>query len=173
MKENYKLFHALSMRGYDTLLTLLNKAEAHIKENNIAEADLLGAKLYEDMFDFTRQVQIFTDATVGGVYRVAGLEKPSMPDTEKTLAELVARVNTAKATLEKVNPDTVELDEKRQISLKWMPAGSYFEAKEYLENFLFMNSMFHLTVAYAILRNKGVKLGKMDFLGKVEMKFNA
>lgn len=171
MKENYKLFHTLSLRGCDTLLTLLNIVETHCKENNISEADLLGAKLYEDMFDFTRQVQIFTDATVGGVYRVGGLEKPSMPDTEKTLAELVARVNTAKEMLVKVNPDTVELDEKRQISLKWMPAGSYYEAKEYLENFLFMNSMFHLTVAYSILRNKGVKLGKMDYLGKTEMKF--
>ena len=171
MKENYKLFQTLSLRGCDTLLTLLNKAETHIKENNMSEADLLNAKLADDMFDFTRQVQIFTDATVGGVYRVAGLEKPSMPDTEKTISELVARVNSAKEMLQKVNADTVDLDEKRQIALKWMPAGAYYESKEYLENFLFMNSMFHLTVAYAILRNKRVKLGKMDFLGKTEMKF--
>ena len=171
MKENYKLFQTLSLRGCDTLLTLLNKAETHIKDNNLQEADLLNAKLADDMFDFTRQVQIFTDAVVGGVYRVAGLEKPSMPDTEKTIAELVTRVNTAKEVIEKVNTDTVELDSMRQIKLGWMPEKSYFEAQEYLTNFLFLNSMFHLTTAYDILRMKGVKLGKMDFLGKTEMKF--
>jgi hypothetical protein len=173
MKENYNLFCKLSLRGCDTLLTLLNKAEAHIKENNMAEADLLGAKLYEDMFDFTRQVQIFTDATVGGVYRVGGLEKPSMPDVEKTISELVVRVNTAKEMLAKVDVEAVSLDPKTQIKLGWMPPNSYFEAEEYLTNFLFMNVCFHLTTAYDILRMKGVKLGKMDFLGKVEMKFSA
>ncbi len=173
MKENYKLFYNLSLRGYDTLLNLLDKAANHVKEHNLQEGDLLGAKLYEDMFDFTRQVQIFTDATVGGVYRVAALEKPSMPDTEKTIAELVVRVNTAKEMLAKVDVETVNLDPKTQIKLGWMPPNSYFEAEEYLTNFLFMNSMFHLTTAYDILRNKGVKIGKMDFLGKVEMKFSA
>lgn len=54
-----------------------------------------------------------------------------------------------------------------------MPPNSYFESQEFLENFLFMNTVFHLTTAYAILRMKGVKIGKMDFLGNVEMKFNA
>lgn len=173
MKENYKLFQTLSLRGCDTLLTLLNKAEAHIKENNLTESDLLEAKLYEDMFNFTRQVQIYTDAAVGGVYRVAALEKPSMPDVEKTIAELVARVNTAKEMLAKVDVEAVNLDPKTQIKLGWMPPNSYFEAQEYLTNFLFMNSIFHLTTAYDILRNKGVKLGKMDFLGKVDMKFSS
>ena len=173
MQENYTLFYNLSLKGYVTLLNLLDKAQAHSAENNLAEADLLNAKLLDDMFDFTRQIQIFTDATVGGVYRVAGLEKPSMPDTEKTIAELIARVNTAKEALEKVNPDTVTLDPMLQIKLGWMPEKSYFEAGEYLTNFLFLNSLFHLTTAYDILRHKGVKIGKMDFIGSVEMKFNA
>jgi hypothetical protein len=48
--------------------------------------------------------------------------------------------------------------------------GMYFEGPEFLQNFAFMNSFFHLTTAYNILRMKGVVLSKPDFLGKLEMK---
>lgn len=171
MKENYKLFYALSLRGCDTLLNLLGKAQAHVEEKNLQETELLGAKLYEDMFDFTRQIQIYTDGVVGVIYRLAGLEKPSLPDTEKTFAELMTRVNAAKEMLAKVNTANIHEDEMmaRKISLPWMK-GAHFEAREYLQNYAFFNTIFHLTTAYDILRMKGVKIGKMDFLGKLEIK---
>ena len=37
--------------------------------------------------------------------------------------------------MEKVNPETVNLNPMLQIKLGWMPAGAYFEAEEYLTNF--------------------------------------
>lgn len=171
MKENYILFYQLANRGCDTLLNLLGKAESFVAEKGVSADEILGAKLYEDMFNFTRQVQVYTDSVVGVVYRLAGQEKPSMPDTEKTFAELVARVNTAKEMLAKIDPKSVDEGEilARKISLPWMK-GMYFEAAEYLQNFAFNNSTFHLVTAYDILRMKGVQIGKMDFLGKVEMK---
>jgi hypothetical protein len=170
MKDNYILFYNLANRGYNTLVHLLTKAEEYAVENGISEEEMLAFKLAPDMFDFKRQVQIFVDGTVGGVYRLAGLEKPKMADEETTFAELKARVETGRSYLTQVDPTKVEGIEDRKISLPWMPEGTYFEGKTFLQDFLFLNNMFHLATAYDILRMKGVKIGKPDFIGNIEMK---
>jgi len=42
-----------------------------------------------------------------------------------------------------------------------------FTAEGFLLSFSLPNFYFHATTAYAILRHKGVSLGKRDFLGKM------
>jgi len=43
-------------------------------------------------------------------------------------------------------------------------SGYRFTGDEYLAGFALPNFYFHVTSAYAILRNQGVSLGKPDFL---------
>ncbi len=42
-----------------------------------------------------------------------------------------------------------------------------FTGKDYLTGFVLPNFLFHVTTAYALLRHKGIEIGKMDFLGGV------
>jgi hypothetical protein len=42
----------------------------------------------------------------------------------------------------------------------------HFEGEGYLLHFVIPNVFFHCTTAYAILREAGAELGKMDFIGK-------
>ena len=49
------------------------------------------ARLYPDMFAFTRQVQLTCDFAKNCVGRLTG-EPPKFPDDEKTIAELKARI---------------------------------------------------------------------------------
>jgi hypothetical protein len=169
MQERYKLFYKTANRGLNTLIHLLTKAKDFASEKGLSEEEVLSWRLAPDMFDFKRQVQVFTGGIVGGVYRLAGLEKPSMPDTETSIEELMVRVGVARNHLAKINPNDVTGMEERKISLPWM-GGKYFEAETFLDEFLFMNNLFHLTTAYNILRSNGVQIGKMDFLGQIEMK---
>lgn len=41
-----------------------------------------------------------------------------------------------------------------------------FTARDYALGFALPNFFFHVTTAYALLRHKGVPLGKMNFLGR-------
>ena len=43
--------------------------------------------------------------------------------------------------------------------------GASFSGESYLLTFALPNFYFHLVTAYDILRNQGVKIGKLDFLG--------
>jgi hypothetical protein len=45
--------------------------------------------------------------------------------------------------------------------------GQWLHANDYLEQVAVPNFYFHMTVIYSILRNSGVNLGKMDYLGQV------
>lgn len=168
-KEAYKFIHHVSLRGLDTAGHLLQKGMDFTHDQN-NESELLEAKLAPDMFNFTRQIQIFTDNVAGAIARGAGLAKPSMPDTEKTFRELIDRVNKTKEFVKTIDPEKVEGTDNVQIKLPWMPEGMYFDGQTYFGNFVLQNMMFHLTTAYDILRHKGVQIGKGDFTGQLEMK---
>ena len=53
----------------------------------------------------------------------------------------------------------------REIVLKFPQGEMRFPGGFYLTGFAIPNFYFHVTTAYALLRHKGVVLGKMDFLG--------
>ncbi|MEY4304394.1 MAG: hypothetical protein RIT52_569, partial [Pseudomonadota bacterium] len=74
------------------LSAILGKAEAHAEAKKIKPDVLPQARLIADMFPLWRQVTIVTDHAKGASARLAGLEVPSYPDTETTVAELQARI---------------------------------------------------------------------------------
>jgi hypothetical protein len=45
-------------------------------------------------------------------------------------------------------------------------AELHFSGQDFLLQFVLPNLFFHCTTSYAILRQAGVALGKMDFMGK-------
>ena len=72
---------------------LLEKADTYAKANNISEEELVNSRLYPDMFELKRQIQIATDHAKGAAARLAGADVPSFPDTETTIEALQARIN--------------------------------------------------------------------------------
>ena len=57
------------------------------------------------------------------------------------------------------------LEEVRSISLP-LPSGAIeFTGASFLHTFALPNFYFHSTLTYALLREAGVELGKMDYLG--------
>ena len=142
------------------LKALLDKAAAEK-----SEAELIDARLAPDMFPLSRQYQIASDSAKNAIGRLAGIEAPSMPDTEASFAELKDRCDRTIAFIESV--DRVQLDgaEDRQVEIRFPNGMGYrFNGRDYLTGFALPNFFFHVTAAYAILRNAGIALGKPDFL---------
>ena len=78
-------------RGLTAFLAVLGKTEQHPNFAKIEPA-LLQARLFPDMFAFTRQVQIAGDFAKGTTARLAGDEPPSYPDEEASFAALRERL---------------------------------------------------------------------------------
>jgi uncharacterized protein len=165
--ELYDLSVPAFLRGFKAMAAFLEKARAHADEHGIAPEDLLNARLCEDMAPLTSQVQRASDAAKFAAARLAGIEAPAMPDTEASFDELQARIAATVAFLESVSRAAIDGREDADVELKTPSRSFAFKGRGYLLGFALPNFYFHLTTAYAILRHKGVPLGKMDYLGGI------
>jgi len=144
----------------------LDKAEAHAKTKGFDVDVLTVARLAPDQYPFVRQVQAVCDNAKFVAARLAAVTPPSHPDTEKTFAELRARIRATLAFLETVTPEQFAGAADREVTLPFMP-GKAIKGADYLVDMALPNFYFHVTTAYAILRHNGVDLGMYDFIGHI------
>lgn len=147
------------------LLKIIDKAVAQTAAENTEAATLLDARLAPDMFPFTRQIQIATDAAKGCGARLSGMQPPSFPDEEKSFPELKTRIQKTIDFLKSVEREECDGAEDRHIEIKTPNRVLEFSGRDYVNNFALPNFYFHVTTAYGLLRLRGVNIGKMDFLG--------
>jgi hypothetical protein len=154
-------------RALGNLSKIIDKTVAQATAENRSLAELIDARLAPDMRPFPFQIQSASDAAKGCAARLAGIDAPSMADTETTFPELKQRIAKTLDFLNTVTPAQLAGAESREIVMKF-PNGEFrFTGMDFLAGFALPNFFFHVTTAYAILRHKGIVLGKMDFLGGV------
>ena len=156
------------IRILTNLKGILQKADAHAKAKKIDESALLGARLFPDMFVFTRQVQIACDFARGTGARLAGLEPPAYEETEQSFAELVSRIDRSLEYLRTLKPQQIDGSESREIVRPIRGEPKKFTGINYLLQFALPNFFFHVATAYAILRHSGIDIGKADFIGALD-----
>lgn len=162
--EFHDLLVPVLERAFTNLAGVLRHGQAWAKENGVSEQDMLDAKLADDMASLARQVQIASDSARGGVARIAGLERPSIADTETSFAELQARIQATLDYIRSIPRAQINGRETAEVTLP-LPSGEMkFAALEFVQGFVFPNTFFHVVTAYDILRHRGVPLGKMTFL---------
>jgi hypothetical protein len=156
--------------GLNALSALLDKAEAYAKAKSIDPTVLLNARLFPDMFPFTRQVQSACDQAKNGAAQLAGIDPPRYEDSEKTIAELKARITKTVAFVKTLDTKKIDESADREITLPLGPNQGHIKGVDYLNHLAVPNFYFHVTTAYNILRHCGVEIGKRDFLGALPMR---
>ena len=143
----------------------MKKAQALYAEKKYDESTLLSYRFYPDMFSFARQVQAATDHARNCTALLAGVEAPKYDMNEKSIADLIARVEKTVAWLKTVKPEQLDGTEEKPVTIKMQDRELNFKGLELLLNRSLPNFYFHATTAYDILRHNGVELGKRDFMG--------
>lgn len=153
------------LRALNVVSTLLKKGEAHAVANGISPDTLLGARLADDMMPLTAQVQRISDTAKLCISRLCSLDAPKFDDDETSFEQLQERIAKTVAYLKGVNDTQFAGSEERDVTLTFGPFSQTFTGPDYLLTFALPNFYFHVTTAYDILRNQGVTLGKLDYLG--------
>ena len=149
-----------------SLTGILNKAEAHCKAKNIQPEVLLGARLYPDMLPLSRQIQLVCDFAAKGCARLTGSEVPSTPDTEKSFADLQARIAKTIEYVKSYKPAQFDGADSRDVTFPAGPNNQLtLKGQQFLSGFSFPNFYFHAAIAHGILRHNGVEIGKRDYIG--------
>jgi hypothetical protein len=156
--------HRSAMPGFITMLKNM-KSWLDLAAASGREAELVEAKLADDMLPLARQIQIASDGAKGAAARLTGGEAPAMADTETTFAELKARCDKTIAYLESIDPAAFDAGAGRDVKIVFPNGGGVqFDGTTFLTGFAIPNFYFHATTAYAILRAEGVALGKQNYL---------
>ena len=144
---------------------ILTKGEEAATARKFDASILINARLAPDMFPLSRQVQISCDGVKNGLARIAGIEPPKFEDTETTFAQLQERIRKTLDFVKTISADKIDRHEDKDITF---PAGKdktrTLKGHAYVHNWMMPNLYFHITTTYAILRNNGVDVGKLDYL---------
>lgn len=168
MNELYEFTVPVFIKSLGGLKEVLKKAEMFGKEKNISENDFLNMALAPDMYPLVRQVQIAGDNAKGTAARLAGIEIPKYEDTEKTFAELYARIDKTVAFLEPLSKEKFADAAGREVSLPYWK-GRHMSGFDYVRENALPNFFFHVTTAYGIIRHAGAPIGKSDYINGLSL----
>jgi hypothetical protein len=161
--------HRRSVAVFDRFLfalsSILDKAEAHCEARKIKPEVILAARLFPDMFPFSRQVQLACDFAARGTARLAGHEPKAFPDTETSFFELRDRIAAARGYMGSFQAEDFAHADAREVPFKAGGRDMVLKGDEFLSFYALPQFFFHVTTAYDILRHNGVDLGKRDYMG--------
>lgn len=153
-------------RALSNLAAILEKSGAHAEARKIDPKVLLNTRLYPDMLPLSTQIHIACDIAQGGAARLAGAEVPVFEAKERSLAEWIAATRATVAYLESLKPEQFAGSEDRTVSWQTRTSTKNMQGIPYLFHHVLPNVFFHVTTAYDILRQSGLEIGKMDYLGR-------
>src|SRR4051794_16362316 len=163
---NVFVFVPQYMKMLKNLDRCLEKAVAHAAAKKFEPDVFVHARLAPDQYALDRQIQSACDSAKFSAAYLSGKTPPAHPDTEKTIAELRARIQSCLAFLETVTEADVAGAEDRKVAPKWLE-GKWVKGDQMLVQVSLPNFYFHVAHAYAILRHNGVNLGKNDYIGSI------
>jgi hypothetical protein len=126
--------------------------------------DVLAEQLTDDMFPLELQFRVALNQVLLALNQVAGKTAPLEEATYRSLAEVRERIAAVRSQLDQADPaEWAEADAAVDLTL---PNGVRFlmSSEEDIRDWIMPNFYFHVTMAYALLRNAGLAVGKMDFL---------
>ncbi len=154
------------LRQLGVMLTWLDKAEAHAQARGFPVDNFVQLRLAPDMLPFVYQIRIASDSAKACMARLAGQDNPKFEDDETTMAELRARIRKTIDYVASVPAPAVDGSEAREVSIPRRDREPLvLDGENYLRHYALPNFFFHCSMAYALLRQGGVAVGKSDYLG--------
>ena len=138
---------------------MIDKAAAHD-----AASTMMDGRIAEDMLPFATQIRMIANFPRQAISTLSPTQLVSNEDDPASLEEAKARVQETLEMLSSVEESTFQSDDT-MVDLE-LPNGMKFRlsVSDYVRDWVFPNFYFHTSIAYAIMRHKGVELGKADLV---------
>lgn len=163
----YKSTIGVMIRQAEALAAIVATGREHLGDG--ADA-FINERLTDDMLPFSFQIRAVCHSSWGNVEAIRTGQASPPPEMEiSTYADLESLLAETITKLKSVDP--AELDGLLDKDLVFV-LGDFkipFKGLGFLTSFALPNFYFHATTAYNLLRQKGVAIGKRDYLGAMDM----
>lgn len=150
--------------------TVLERGAVQASEADLDLSALVGYRLHEDMLPLSFQVVSVWHHSAGAMKGLkAGLFEPPPKTSGLTYSDLQGLVGEAIQELSQLDPEEVNALESQPMVFRMGSREIPFTSNNFLLSFSLPNFMFHSATVYNILRQNGVPLGKIDFLGQLRV----
>ncbi len=138
---------------------------AQMVDKGAAHGADLQARLAPDMLPLGLQIDIASQFSLRACAPLAGLPVPPFGQGSASFADLHARIRRAQMFLSELTPAQMANGAQRLCTDQAGQATVALPGEAFLSQYALPNFFFHLTSAFALLRQQGVPLGKADFDG--------
>ncbi|OGS51718.1 MAG: hypothetical protein A3J40_06005 [Erythrobacter sp. RIFCSPHIGHO2_12_FULL_63_10] len=168
----YQAFVPTCQQLLGALSGLIDKGEQFAREKGIPEAEMMEARLAEDMWSLPWHVRsCHVHSALAIELLPTGEISPDFTQLPQGWDAMRAQVAATQQSLAQVTEDALEaLADHQAFFVLGGKRLLEFTGQNYLLSFAQPQFYFHVTTFYDILRMKGVPLGKRDFMGAVRIK---
>ena len=170
--ELYDLSVANYLQTLGALEGVLAKGAAFAAEKGIDLTEIVDTRVHPDMFPFSFQVVSACRHSAGAIQGAkTGEFTPPGKAPEGGYPALQKLVADAIASLKAESREEINALQGKDMVFKLSDSFKLpFTVENFILSFSLPNFYFHSTTTYAILRQRGVQLGKRDFMGAMRMK---
>ncbi|WP_220720074.1 DUF1993 family protein [Agarivorans litoreus] len=161
----YQLSVPLFLHYLNQLDLLLSDMQLFAKKQGLGEAQLLAAKLADDMFPLGQQISTAIVFSLRCCLPLAGREIENFSPEAISYQSLQRQLHSSVRCLQQLKAEQFEQSTPSSISTQAGFAELSLSPSEYLQQYMLPNFFFHYTVSYAILRQQGMSLSKQHFDG--------
>jgi uncharacterized protein len=165
----------LSVQNYlqtlGAVAAFMDKAAGHFATHKTDLEEIVETRLFADMLPFRFQVQSVAHHSLGTIEALkSGIFLPPSNLAPHSFAELQKLIGDTRDTLSKASPEEINARAGKDVIFEIGGRKLPFIAENFVLSFSLPNFYFHAATAYDILRQKGVPLGKRDFIGMPRIK---
>lgn len=170
MTSLYDLSLGTYRRVLQASIATMEKGASFFAEQGINPDDILEMRLAPDMAAFPFQVNSVRHHSLGAAKGLLAGEFSPPPDIpELDYQGLLGLLKEALTELDSVDADAIAAVEGKAMQFKAAKFEIPFSSENFVLSFSLPNLYFHATTLYDMLRIKGVPVGKMDFMGKMNV----
>ncbi len=154
----------------DTTANILEKGRQHADANGMTLEEVSNYRLHDSMLPFSYQIISVWHHSLGAIRGMReGLFMPPPDKPGIDYVGLCGLISEAQSAMASETQESMESLSGQNMLFRFGDNEVPFTTDNFLATFSKPNIYFHVTTSYAILRQLGVPLGKLDYIGNMKV----
>jgi hypothetical protein len=163
----YDITVPLMLHGLNVMDDYLDYAQALERTKAFEPGRILGERLAPDMLTFGEQFAVSCNKVEAHMAKLMQHDPPRPSNIRMMYPALKGRLLETRGFLQNVQPDEIAGAQSHTYELTPPIARGWFGGDDYIRHLVLPDFFFHISIAHAILRHLGAKIGKRDYLGNL------